>query len=168
MRQRAARSPAWCAEVLTAALISSCIAADHLRVSANADGAAEITTSAGLTRAIAKEPGQVGIRSPQVAADGATAGWLVDFADPDSASPYAGTLVIWRAGRVIRRFQSEQAFYSWAFYGGKQVAFHSGPLHGEAAARCELHDIASGRRLAHWDGDLHSADKPVWTAHLDH
>lgn len=50
---------------------------------------------------------------------------------------------------------------------GKQVAYHVGPLHGERSAHCELHDVASGRTTAVWEGDLRSGhNRPVWAAGL--
>jgi hypothetical protein len=64
---------------------------------------------------------------------------------------------------------TDQAFYSWAFYSdGQQVAFHTGPMHFEQISHCELHDIKSGRRLAEWDGDLQSSDRPNWVSGLQH
>jgi hypothetical protein len=117
---------------------------------------------------VPKEKGQVGISEAQVAADG-TAGWLVEYNVDTVSNPISGMLVLWRDGKVIQRFQSEQVFYSWAFYaGGKQVAYHDGPLHGETASHCELHDVTTGRVIDKWDGDLDADSKPAWTAGLNH
>jgi len=114
------------------------------------------------------EHGQVGIDSVHITDDGQTAGWLVLYPDPDNSSPYAGTLVVWGGGRVVRRFWSDQTFWSWAFYAqGKQVAYHVGPTHGDAP-HCELHEVGSGRLLASWDGDLEDANRPEWTKGLEH
>jgi len=111
---------------------------------------------------------QTGIEAVHIAADGRTAGWLADFKDPDSENPYAGELVIWRGGRVIRVFLSEQSFYSWSFNeNATLVAYHTGPRHGETVPHCELHDIKTGRQLAQWDGDLDDPiARPSWAAHL--
>jgi hypothetical protein len=118
--------------------------------------------------AVAGEPDQVGIDSVKISKDGQTAGWLALYPDPDSSTPFAGTLVLWRGGKVVRRFQADQTFWSWDFYAGAtQVAYHVGPTHGEAL-RSELHDIESGRLLAAWDGDLDDANRPEWTRGLDH
>src|SRR6185369_6226036 len=97
-------------------------------VSAGRDGAAEITFAHGGKTTIRKEPGQVGIRESRIAPDG-TVGWLAEYRVENVSYPIAGTLLLWRAGKIIRRFPTEQSFYSWTFYAqGKQVAYHVGPL----------------------------------------
>jgi len=102
-------------------------------VAATEDGAAEIALGDDKSVRVPKEPGQVGIDEARTAEDGKTTGWLVMYKDLPSVSyPTSGKLVIWRGGKVLHRFDSEQVFYSWGFYaGGTQVAFHTGPLHGE-------------------------------------
>ena len=130
--------------------------------------AAEITLPDGRRFVVPKEKGQVAISEAQVAADG-TAGWLVEYNADGVSYPISGMLVLWRAGKIVQRFQSEQVFYSWSFYdGGKQVAYHDGPLHGETASHCELHDVATGRVIDKWDGDLEGDTKPGWAAGLKH
>jgi len=125
-------------------------------VSAGPDGAAQITLANGRKSTIQKEPSQVGISEPNTAADG-TVGWLVEYKVEGLSYPVAGTLIIWRAGKTIRRFTTEESFYSWTFYAqGKQVAYHVGPLHGELKSHCELHEVTNGRPIATWDGDLES------------
>lgn len=122
----------------------------------------------GQVAAVAGEPLQVGIDSAKVSKDGQTAGWLALYPDPDSSTPFAGTLVLWRGGKVVRRFEADQTFWSWDFYAdATQVAYHMGPTHGEAP-HCELHDIESGRLVASWDGDLDDAKRPAWTKGLEH
>jgi hypothetical protein len=118
---------------------------------------------------VAPERGQIGIDSMQIAGDGQTAGWLVLYTYPEGDSAFAGSLVLWRAGKVIRRFQSDQTFWSWAFYAhAEQVAYHVGPTHSETNSHCELHDIGSGHLVASWDGDLDDPKRPPWTKGLDH
>ncbi len=140
-----------------------------IAVSATENGAAQITFSDGGKTAIPKEPGQVGIADGRIAANG-TAGWLVQFSADGVSYPVAEMLVLWRAGKPVSRFSNGQSFYSWTFYAqGKQVAYHVGPLHGESKSHCELHDVASGRRVGNWDGDLDSgSNRPVWTLGLSH
>ena len=138
-------------------------------VSAGPKGTAQITRADGSMTTVPKERGQVGISDPQTSPDDRTVGWLVDFSTESLSYPISGTLIIWRAGKVLRRFGTEQVFYSWTFYAhGKQVAYHTGPTHGEQKSHCELHEVESGRRLAVWDGDLESSGRPDWTTGLNH
>jgi hypothetical protein len=123
----------------------------------------------GKNTVVGGERGQVGIDSIQIAKDGRTAGWLVLYANPDGGSALAGTLVVWRSGKIIQRFKADQTFWSWAFYANAaQVAYHVGPAHGQDTSHCELHDVEGGRQLASWDGDLDDANRPPWTRGLDH
>lgn len=139
------------------------------RVYADEKNQARVVYKSGKTTTVAGERGQVGIDETEIAEDGETAGWLALYADPDSASPFAGTLVLWRGGKVIRRFEADQTFWSWAFYGhAGQVAYHVGPTHGEATSHCELHDVKTGRLVASWDGDLDDPNRPAWTRGLEH
>jgi hypothetical protein len=128
-----------------------------------------VAAGSGKETVLAREPDQVGIDEVKVAEDQQTAGWLILYKDPDGSSPFAGKLVVWRDGRILRSFAAEQVFWSWSFeHGGEQVAYHVGPTHGETASHCELHDLRTGRRLASWDGDLESSARPAWTKKLDH
>jgi len=138
-------------------------------VSAAQDGIAEITLADGKKTTVRKEPGQVGIGEAHIAPDG-TVGWLAEYSVEGVSYPIDGTLILWRAGKTLRRFQTDQTFYSWTFYAdGRQVAYHVGPLHGESKSRCELHDAASGRLIARWDRDLEAgSNRPAWTKDLNH
>jgi len=138
-------------------------------VSAGRDGTTQITLANGKTITIQKEPRQVGVGESHITPNGSV-GWLVEYEVEGVSYPIAGMLIIWRAGTQIRRFRTEQSFYSWSFYAqGKQVAYHVGPLHGELKSHCELHDATSGRLIAVWDGDLESgSDRPAWTKDLSH
>ena len=112
-------------------------------VSSTEDGAARITFSDGSKTAIPKEPGQVSITNARIGANG-TIGWLVEFSEDGVGHPVAEELVLWRAGKIVRRFPN-QPFYSWTFYSqGRHVAYHVGPLHTELQSHCELHDVACG------------------------
>jgi hypothetical protein len=66
-------------------------------VSAELDGAAQITLANGKKTTIPKEPGQTGIREARIAPDG-TVGWLAEYRVEGVGDPIAGTLIIWRAG----------------------------------------------------------------------
>ena len=139
------------------------------RVYADRKNQAHVEYTNGKDVAVAAERGQIGIDAIQIAGDGRTAGWLVLYTNPDGGSPFAGSLVLWRAGKIIRRFQSDQTFWSWAFYADVvQVAYHMGPTHGETTSHCELHDIERGHLAASWDGDLDDPKRPAWTKGLDH
>jgi hypothetical protein len=121
----------------------------------------------GKTAVVRGERGQIG--AIQMAKDGDTAGWVVLYQNPDGGSPIAGTIALWRSGKIIRRFRTQQMFWSWAFYAnGKQVAYHAGPMHGELSSHCELRDIANGRLLGSWTGDLENHNRPTWTMELSH
>jgi hypothetical protein len=156
--------------LLSVLLVDTGMSQDQaVAVFAGRDGAAQITLANGEKITIQKEPGQVGVGESHIAPDG-TVGWLAEYQVDGVSYPIAGTLILWRAGKTIRRFPTEQSFYSWSFCAqGKQVAYHVGPLHGELNSHCELHDATSGRVIAVWDGDLESGnDRPAWTKGLSH
>jgi hypothetical protein len=138
-------------------------------VSVAENGAAQITFSDGNKTVIPRERGQVSITDALIAPDGSV-GWLAEFSVDGIGYPAAQELILWRAEKIVRRFSDDQSFYSWTFYAqGKQVAYHVGPLHGESKSHCELHDVASGRLITQWDGDLDSRDnRPAWTLGLSH
>jgi hypothetical protein len=139
------------------------------RVYADRKNQAHVVYTNGKDVVVAAERGQTGIDAIQIVGDGQTAGWFVLYTNPDGGSPFAGTLVLWRAGKTIRRFQSDQTFWSWAFYANvAQVAYHEGPTHSETTSHCELHDVESGHLVASWDGDLDDPKRPPWTKGLDH
>jgi len=134
-----------------------------------AKNGAVIHFQSGAAVTVPKEKGQVGIDEGQIAWNGSV-GWFVLFHSPAATYPFAGEIVIWRSGKVIRRFLAAQTFWSWAFYDdGKQVAFHDGPMHGEQKSYCELRSVASGQKIASWSGDLiEDQDRPIWTTGLNH
>ena len=140
-----------------------------LKVYADRQSNVHVESATGKRITIAHELGQVGIDEVKVLEDKEMAGWLILYKDPDGQAPIAGKLVVWRGGRIIRRFRADQTFWSWTFAdNGEHVAFHVGPNHGETSSRCELHDVLSGRLLASWDGDLDDSGKPAWAQGLDH
>jgi hypothetical protein len=139
------------------------------RVSSDSNHNVHIFTPDGKTYSIPPRPSQVGIEDVKFSPDSQVIGWLVLYPNPDVQNAFAATLVVWSAGRIVRTFKTDQAFYSWSFEdGAKQVAYHTGPLHFATTSHCELHDIATGRLLKSWDGDLDDPNKPAWTNHLDH
>lgn len=163
------RAPAAVAIVLLAALVPAYGQSRDgaVSVSAGSNGAARITLSGGRSVTVPKEPGQVGVAAGRIAPNG-TVGWFAEFRIDGVSYPIALTLITWRAGRVVRRFHTEQSLYSWAFYAqGAQVAYHDGPLHGERRSHCELRDVATGVLIAAWDGDLSAGGgRPAWVGGL--
>jgi hypothetical protein len=115
---------------------------------------------------VLKEKGQVDCASAKVAEDKRTVGWLVESRNCCTSYPIPLGLVIYRRGRVVRRFEPGQGIWDWQFvHDGSQVAFWIGPTHGAFTPHFELHDVESGRLLAKWDG--HVRDKhPAWVSGL--
>ncbi len=138
------------------------------RVYEGKDGAAEIALPNGKKIRIPKRRWEAGIEEGWTADDGQTVGWLVTSkVEGVGDSPIPLELVVWRGGKIVRRFPTGQCIYSWSFYaGGKQVAYHIGPLHFELESYCELREVATGRLIAKWSGDLEAEGKPAWTRGL--
>lgn len=115
---------------------------------------------------------QVAFGDPAIAPDRHTVGWLVMYPFPSPpgaayhAAPMAGALALYRAGRVIHTFRTDQVvFWDWQFLdGGKRVAYSTGPTHG-GAAECILREVESGRIVARWrvkEGE----QPPAWSRTL--
>lgn len=139
------------------------------RVFADSKHDVHIVTPDGKTYLIPRETDQVGIEDVKSSTNSQIIGWLVLYPNPDVQNAYAGELVLWRGGRVIRTFKFGQAFYSWSFEdGAKHVAYHVDALHFATRSHCELRDVATGRLLKSWWGDLDDPNKPAWTKHLNH
>jgi len=94
--------------------------------------------------------------------DATTVGWLALYPNCCTSYPIPLALVIYRNGHVLRRFKNSMAIWHWQFEaGGRQVAFEQETVHGHLSVHYELHDIASGRLLADYDGDPRP-DAPDW------
>jgi hypothetical protein len=139
------------------------------RAYVDGSGAVHVATANGQDVAVPKEKGQTGAEEIKITNDHQTLGWLVVYPNPDpdrSWEKLDGKLVLWRDGKVMRRFSTEQVFWSWGFWqDGKQVAFHTGPLHG--SGRFELHDVETGRLVAAIDDNV-TGTPPDWAQSLDH
>jgi hypothetical protein len=73
--------------------------------------------------------------------------------------------VLYRAGRVIQNFPTEQTFWDWQFQdGGKRVAYSTGPTHG-GAAQCVLRDVDTGKIVDRWL-PKEGPDAPPWAVTL--
>jgi hypothetical protein len=139
------------------------------RTYVDGSGAVHVATANGQDLAVPKEKGQTGAEEIKITNDHQTVGWLVEYPNPDADRSWEklyGKLVLWRNGKVLRRFSTEVVFWSWGFWqDGKQVAFHTGPLHG--AGRSELHDVETGRLIAAFN-DEDTGTEPDWAQSLDH
>jgi hypothetical protein len=114
------------------------------------------------------EKDQVSSEVPEVAPDGETVGWLVETPNCCTSYPIATTLVIFRAGRIVRRLGDGMMLYKWRFAeGGRQVAVSSGTVHGTKGIHLTLYDSRTGRRLKTWDGS-DSDRAPEWGAAIAH
>src|SRR5579864_3061348 len=79
-----------------------------LRVYADKQNNVHVVLTGGKDAIIPRERDQVGIDAVKIHDDKLIAGWLVLFRNPDGGSPVAGKLVVWRDGRIIRSFPSDQ------------------------------------------------------------
>ena len=69
--------------------------------------------------------------------------------------------MIARHGKVVRKIQATQSFWSWNFWnGGREVVVQEGPPHG--ASWFMRMDVTSGKELETWDGDIEGGNAPDW------
>jgi hypothetical protein len=137
-----------------------------VKVYTASDGSIHLLYSDGSDVKPRKEKGQVNSSSPQVAEDRQTVGWLVEYPNCCTSYPISLTLVIYRSGKVIRRFSDGMLIAKWHFVkGGKNVAFYTDTVHGGFAPHYELRNVQTGTLLDKWDGDLR-ATSPGWTKEL--
>lgn len=137
----------------------------HVEIS-EPDHAAVITYSDGSTFRPPKEDYQASCGQADLSDDHQAAGWLVEYYTPSVTYPIAGTLVIYRPGKPLRRFSADTVFWSWHFVAeGKQVAYCQNSLHPETTPPdCELRDVETGRLI---DDNRNSTGKsPDWMAGL--
>jgi hypothetical protein len=123
-------------------------------VSVDGSGQLHITLEDGRQVLAPKLQDQVAFQSPLISPDHQTVGWLVEYPDPSyahsQANPIAGSLILYRNGRVVQKFSAGQVFWDWQFQeSGKQVAYSTGPTHG-GATECVLRDVVSGRVISRW------------------
>ena len=114
-----------------------------------------------------KFPGQTSFDDPKISPDSRTAGWIVSYANPnrEGFADISLELVVFRAGRILHRFNREFFFWDWEFQaGGKQAAYSLGPPHG-GATECVLREVDSGRVIARWPVQKGS-EPPDWAKRL--
>ena len=109
--------------------------------------------------------GQTSFGDAWIAPDSHTVGWLEMYPYPDAGQawrgPLGGPLVLFRAGRVLHRFNGNQPIWDWEFHDdGKQVVYEEAPMHG-ASQTCILGDVESGRIIAQW-GNESDEKQPDW------
>jgi hypothetical protein len=129
-----------CASVLTMSVRAAAVDPETYKsVSIDQSGALHILLDSGKEVLAPKDKDQAGFDSPQISSDGKTVGWLAlfPFPRPDPSDydpgPIAGSLVLYRDGRILHTFETEQIFWVWHFLrGGSQVAYSTGPTHGGA------------------------------------
>ncbi len=139
-------------------------AAQYRTVSIDDRGTLHIGLDSGKTIEAPKFPGQTAFAKAAIAADHRTIGWLAIYPN-ETIGPIAGRLVLYRSGRVLHSFATEQVFWDWQFRdGGKQVAYSTGPTHG-GAAECVLRDVDSGRVVARWQ-TRSGGEPPDWAKNL--
>lgn len=132
-----------------------------------AGGPGHVIHADGSAVRLPREKEQVGVSSVLISDDGQAAGWLVDSDYCCTSYPIHLTLVVYRTGKPLRRFQGDgRCIFDWRFMaGGTQVAFYQDFLHGPRGQHYELRDLETGRLIDKWDGDLTKA-APVWTRGL--
>ena len=106
-----------------------------------------------------------------LSADRTAAGWFTEFRWPGVNYTIPQVLTVYRPGRPLQHFGPREPDYrpmfAWVFIdGAKQVAIYRDVVHGEGKPLYELFDVASGRRVAVWDGPL-TPKAPAWAAFFD-
>jgi len=114
-----------------------------------------------------------GFSDIKIASDGKTVGWRAEqmFAPFEVGTNYAYAIPleidVWRGGRVLRRFAGAQGIRNWIFLsGGDEVAFHTGPQHGQEFFDCALFEVRNGKQTAHWSLDRQDYVVPDWAKAL--
>jgi len=135
----------------------------------------QIALRNGQTETINLPSGQTSFGTVQIAPDHRTVGWVTNETPYDGydANLFAGApdlaarLTIWKSGAVQHVFTAGiDGILTWKFVaGGRQVAFHNGPMHLDQDPLCELHDALTGRRLATWHPASHHQEPP-WATGL--
>ena len=153
---------------LSAALAFSMVDPTYSSATVDSNGQLRIVPKSGKEILPAKITGQQAFDSPAISPDGRTVGWLALY--PFENTQLAGTLVIYRAGRVLHTFTAAQVFWDWQFReGGKLVAYSTGPTHG-GAAECVLAEVDSGKIVERWavppSPEGHEAEPPLWAQTL--
>jgi hypothetical protein len=97
-------------------------------------------------------------------------GWTLESPVPDSGygdERFAFTLVIARAGRIVRRIDGDPMIWRWIYWDdGRRVAYETGPFH--FGMMCVLVDVKTGRRVGSVDCYHELPDNaPAWVGALE-
>lgn len=159
------------APLLLAALTAAPAGPSYRSVEVDPAGQLRIELASGNVVRPAMLKGQVAFRDPAISPDSSTIGWLVmyQYPEPPGANyrrePIPGALVLYRSGRIVHMFCTEQVFWDWEFQAnGNHVAYSTGPTHG-GAAECILRDVDSGKIIARWSVKA-GTDPPEWARSL--
>ncbi|MFZ6873645.1 hypothetical protein ACO0LF_16425 [Undibacterium sp. Di27W] len=108
-----------------------------------------IVSKAGKFSAPLKEEGQLAFEQARVSASGNTLGWVAATNNCCTSYPLPTVLVIFRKGKVIRRFQEAPPIWQWSFaQGDTAVAYRQSYPHGISPIWYKLIRIADGKLLA--------------------
>jgi len=128
-------------------------------------GTVQVVFKNGKNTTVAEERDQVDHGEFIASRDGHAVGWTEMFPNCCTSYPIPLVVTIYRNGHV-RRFRSGMMIYQWQFWkDGVQIAFCSGTVHSDRGVTCELHDVASRRTLASFEG-MPNDQSPDWARGL--
>jgi len=105
---------------------------------------------------------QQGFDAPRLSPDGRMAGWLALERACCESYPLPTSLVLFRNGRIVRRFGDGLVISSWAFAdGGNAVAYSQGTAHSATSTLYVLRRVADGRLLAKFACKLNAGAPPA-------
>ncbi|HEY9024861.1 MAG TPA: hypothetical protein VIP05_11220 [Burkholderiaceae bacterium] len=117
------------------------------------------------------EPGQEGFEQVRVSPDGRTVGWVARMPNCCTSYPVPLVLVLFRDGRVIRRFDEAPPIWHWAFsHDGREVVTQQAVTHGPEYFHFARRRISDGRTLAEFDCNQDEpvhAPRPAWSRVVD-
>lgn len=161
-----------CAAAIAAASAGAACAAGYA-IHAKPDDASTLSLSQGgrTIKAPRTEPEQAGFEQAQVSADGRTVGWIAQMPNCCTSYPLPLVLVLYRDGKVIRRFDEAPPIWHWAFVAGRdEVVIQQAYPHGPEFLTFTRLRIADGKALATYECDqdeqVHEP-RPAWTRVID-
>lgn len=107
---------------------------------------------------------QEGFQDPAIAPGGQVVGWLALGPSCCTSYPLPLELVLFRKGRVIRRFDGTLPIWGWSFQRhGSAVAYRERTTHGNSIVMYSLRRIADGKLLDRyecWSGEPEDGPPP--------